>query len=405
MTTDGRVRPCGDFGLLLFWIAASVALIFGSIGKPKPVQGQSRAPIKIRPPQALPVTSFYDTPRPWPEAKAGTLVRSEAITQYELPYELTAFRILYHSRTGTGKDVPVSGAVLIPDGQPPAGGWPVIAWAHDFRGMARQCAPSLMRNLGVGPILSMYANLGFAVVVSDYAGLGTDSGTPVLDMESNAQDVIHSIPAARAALPQVGAKWIAVGAYEGALAAVGVAENDEHDPNYLGSISTSGLADAQSVYSRLAMTSSSHALLALASTIKSLYPEFRVQDMLKEKASPAYNRLPQSCGSDSAAAFTSEMLNPEWEHNRFVKEFFTRNTPGKKRASGPMLVISGEADPNVPGDMTTQAVARMCKQGDQVLFLKYPNLDSSGVMGASASDQISWIKARFAGYAPPGNCH
>jgi len=46
----------------------------------------------------------------------------------------------------------------------------------------------------------------------------------------------------------------------------------------------------------------------------------------------------------------------------------------------------------------------MCKRGDRILFLKYPDLDASGVMGASVADQISWIKARFAGYVAPGNC-
>jgi hypothetical protein len=46
----------------------------------------------------------------------------------------------------------------------------------------------------------------------------------------------------------------------------------------------------------------------------------------------------------------------------------------------------------------------MCKQGSQILFLKYPYLDASGVMGTSVADQISWIKARFAGYVAPGNC-
>jgi hypothetical protein len=38
-------------------------------------------------------------------------------------------------------------------------------------------------------------------------------------------------------------------------------------------------------------------------------------------------------------------------------------------------------------------------------FLQYPNLDASGVMAASAADQISWIKARFAGNNAPNNCH
>jgi hypothetical protein len=87
-----------------------------------------------------------------------------------------------------------------------------------------------------------------------------------------------------------------------------------------------------------------------------------------------------------------------------VKEFFSRNTPGQKPAHGPLLVISGEADPVIPGEMSAKTVARMCKQGDRILFLKYPNLDASGVMGASVADQLSWIKARFAGDVAPGNC-
>jgi hypothetical protein len=98
------------------------------------------------------------------------------------------------------------------------------------------------------------------------------------------------------------------------------------------------------------------------------------------------------------------MLKPGWEKNKFVKEFFSRNTPGQKQAHSPLLVISGEVDPAIPSDMTQKTVARMCKQGSRVLFLKYPDLDASGVMGASVADQISWIKARFAGYASPGNC-
>ena len=98
------------------------------------------------------------------------------------------------------------------------------------------------------------------------------------------------------------------------------------------------------------------------------------------------------------------MLKPGWENNQFAKEFFSRNTPGQKRAHSPLLVISGEADPAIPADMSEKTVARMCKQGSRILFLKYPNVDASGVMGASVAEQISWIKARFAGHAAPGNC-
>jgi hypothetical protein len=284
----------------------------------------------------------------------------------------------------------------------------VIAWAHEFRGAARECAPSLMKNLGAGPFLAMYVNLGYAVVATDYSGLGADSGNPVLDMQSNAFDVIYSVPAARAAVPQIGPKWIALGPFQGGLAAVAVAESDVRDPNYLGSVATSGVADAQQAYEHFAQGSSSSnrmlLVLVFASTVKALYPEFQVSDMLKAKALPAYQRVAQTCGGETEPEFTNAMLKPGWENNRFVKEFFSRNTPGQKRAHSPLLVISGEADVAIPTEMSGKTVAHMCKQGDRILFLKYPDLDASGVMGASVADQISWIKARFAGYVAPSNC-
>jgi len=351
----------------------------------------------------LPLTSFYDTPHPLPLGKPGELIRSESIDQYNLPYELSALRILYHSRTANGEDVAVSAVVLIPDGKPPANGWPVIAWAHDFRGSARTCAPSLMKNLGAGPILAMYANLGYSVIATDYAGLGVDTGKPVLDMQSNALDIMYSIPAARAAAKEIGSKWIAVGPFQGGSAAVAIAEREGHDAGYLGSIDTSGLADAQEAYERFALGSSNRVLLSVAATVKTLFPEFQISDMLKDSALPAYQRVAAACGI-AEPELPSEMLKPGWQDNRFVKEFFARNTPGQKPAHAPLLVISGEIDPAIPSDMTTKTVARMCKQGSRILFLKYRDLDASGAVGASTSDQISWIKARLDGHPAPGNC-
>ncbi|MBA5745491.1 alpha/beta hydrolase, partial [Escherichia coli] len=53
-------------------------------------------------------------------------------------------RILYASTDGVGGHTPiaVSGALFVPRGTPPAGGWPLVAWAHGTFGMADICAPS-----------------------------------------------------------------------------------------------------------------------------------------------------------------------------------------------------------------------------------------------------------------------
>ena len=370
----------------------------------------SQAPAPAKPshaPRTLPLTKFYDTPNPLPVGKPGELIRSEPFDEYDLPYEISAVRILYHSRSPNGEDVAVSGVVLVPSGTPPTGGWPVIAWAHDFIGSARQCAPSLLRNLNKGPLLAMYVAVGYAVVASDYAGLGTSFRSATLDMRSNALDVIYSIPAAHAALPQLGAKWVAAGYSQGGLAAVGVTEagSEFGDPNYLGAIAISGVAEVQEIFERLLQGPSHRMLVFLAQGIKTVFPEFRVEEMLTDKAIPLYQHIRNACEASSGPELAAnEMLKPGWEDNRYVKEFFTRNTPGRKPVHGPLLLISGEVDPEVPSALTATVVARLCKEKDQVLFVRYPGLSARAVIGESVSEQISWIRARFAGLPAPSNC-
>jgi hypothetical protein len=376
------------------------------------VFAQAQAPAPVKTSQilrTLPLTSFYDTPHPLPAGKPGDLIRSEPVEEYELPPEVSAVRILYHSRSAAGEDVATSGVVLIPsEGKPPAGGWPVIAWAHGATGVARPCAPSLMRNVGHGPFLSMYVNLGYAVVATDYTGLGTNFRNAFLDAQSNANDVIGSISAARVAVPQLGARWIVMGEGEGSLAAVAVAEkkNEIRDPAYMGSIAISGLADAKELYAHSTQVPSRSMLAFLAYGIKTVYPQFQVTDMLTEKALAPYHHIEQNCGEAATLAELppAEMLKPGWENNEFVRQYFARNSLGQVQALGSILVISGEADRAVPATLTALVIARMCKQGNRVQWERYPDLDPGRVIGDSVRDQIAWIEGRFAGRPAPANC-
>ncbi len=356
----------------------------------------------------LPITKFYDTTNPLPAGKPGELIRATSVDDYFLSSDFSAFRILYHSRSATGQDVAASGVVLIPAGTPPRGGWPVIAWAHAFTGAGRQCAPSLSRNLNYGPFLSMYLNLGYAVVATDYAGLGTDFRNAVLDVESNATDVIDSIPAARVALPQLGSRWIAMGPALGANAAIGVAELEGRirDPNYLGGVAISDVADLKEAYERLPKEQSLRMLASLAYAIKTVYPGFDVRDMLTEKALPAFHQIGEGCGNvgSDAELSTTETLKQNWNKNKFVEEFFDRNRLGRNPAYGPLLMITDDADFVVPPSMTGPAIARMCKQGDRIQVVKFSGSEPGQVLGGSVRDQMAWIEARFAGRHAPSNC-
>lgn len=373
------------------------------------VVAQSQTLESTHPPSArsqLRLTKLYDTPKPLSAGKAGELIRSEAADEYYLSADFSAFRILYHSRSARGQNVAASGVVLVPAGTPPAGGWPVIAWTHGFTGSARQCAPSLLRNLQYGPFLSMYLNLGYAVVAADYTGLGTDSRSAVLDVQSDASDVIYAISAAHAIVPQLAAKWVAMGPSFGGNVAIGVAEmeGEIHDPNYLGSIAISAVADWNDVYEN-PKGKSSKMIEFLAYSVKTVYPDFNLRDMLAEKALPAYQQIDESCGSvDHGATFAGEMLKENWKKNEFVQTFLSRNMLGQKPAFGPLLVISGDSNPEGLPAMTGRTIAQMCKQGDRVQIDNLSEPQSGMVMGDSVRDQMAWIESRFAGRPAASNC-
>lgn len=380
--------------------------ILCSIGTP-PVFAQTSSTPK-RASQPVHISRFYDTPDPLPPGKPGGLIRSSPANDYFLSADFSAFRILYHSRSATGQDVAVSGVVLVPYGKPPKGGWPVLAWSHAFMGAGRQCAPSLLRNLYYGPFFAMYIGLGYAVVATDYAGLGTTSRNAAMDVPSNAANVIDSIPAARAAVPELGSRWIAMGPYQGASVAIAVAEmeNQSRDPNFLGAVAISGVTDWKDVLDRLSKPESLRTLSFLAYGIKTVHPDFDVRDMLSAKAMQSYDQLNESCGivGNSPNLPVEEILKPNWKADHRVQDFFERNTLGRTSAFGPIYVIADEGDPAVASWMTAQVVTRLCKQSDKVQFDKFRDAEPGRVIGGSARDQMNWIEARFAGRAAPTNC-
>jgi fermentation-respiration switch protein FrsA (DUF1100 family) len=396
-----RIRPFQPFlpamlGALLILLAIDSALAQTGINEAQKVS-------EIR--HNFPLDKFYDVVSPLPVGKTGDLIRSEEFDEYDLPPEVLAVRILYHSRSANGDDVAASGVVLYPDGKAPRSGWPVLAWAHPVNGVARQCAPSLTRNLLHGPYLSMYVNLGYAVVATDYAGLGTAFRNAFSDIQSNANDVIDAIPAARAAVPQLSSQWIAIGLAEGGPTAVAVAEleSDMRDAGYLGSIAISGLDDPQGLYQRSG-SSGYETPLFLAYGIKTVYRDFDVKDILTDKGLSLYPDVEKFC-TDPSKRSPSGILKPNWAGNNFVKQYFSRNRPARQLAQRPILVISSELDPITPIARTTEIIATMCKQGDRIQFERYSESEMSSVFGDSVGDQISWIQARFGNRAPASNCN
>lgn len=358
--------------------------------------------------RTLGLTPFYDTAQPFAPGKLGELIRSESFDDYDLPLSVSAVRILYHSRSATGEDVASSGAVLFPaEKKAPPGGWPIVAWAHGITGVARSCAPSLRRNLGHGSFLSMYVNLGYAVVASDYTGLGTIFRNAFIDAPSNAMDIIASVAAARAAVPQLSSRWLVIGAAEGGLTAIAIAEKerDIRDTSYLGALVLSDLEDPTALVNDPQMRSSSIYFVSLAYGTKTVYPEFQIRDVFTENGLALYRAIEQTCSDLGTIQEipVGDAMKTDWSRNKSVNAYLDRSTPGRTNAYGPILLISSAGAH--PGQAVSEAVNRMCKRGDQIQWEQYREPNPARVIGDSVRDQIGFIEGRLAGRSFTSNCH
>jgi hypothetical protein len=146
-------------------------------------------------------------------------------------------------------------------------------------------------------------------------------------------------------------------------------------------------------------------LVFLAQGIKTIFPAFRIDDMLTKKAVPLYEDVSHACvGEFGSELTTKEIVKPGWQNNSYVRQFFARNTLGQKPIRAPLLIVSGDADPLVPSFVTARVVARWCQAKDRVVFIQFAALNASGIISESVGEQNSWISARFLGRPAPSNC-
>ena len=87
--------------------------------------------------------------------------------------------MLYHSRAVDGRDIAVSGVVVVPTGAAAKGSRPVVTWAHGTTGMGDPCAPSKRADVAATlPFVKQLVDAGYVVAATDYEGLGTPGVHP-----------------------------------------------------------------------------------------------------------------------------------------------------------------------------------------------------------------------------------
>ena len=391
---------------LLTVLSGVAAIAFGTIAHADdyPFPHSLGEAIRMERADALPITHFYDAPK-LSGSKPGDLLRQEPFGGYLLPKGARAVRILYHSLDAAGRDVATSAVILLPAAPAPAGGWPVIAWAHGTTGVARLCAPSLEKDLSYGEegLLPM-VRAGFAVVATDYHGLGTVGPHQYMNKLAQAQDVLYSIPAARAAEPSLGRRWAAVGHSQGGLAVWGVAELEasRHDPDYLGAVSVAGGVNIEGIVRAMSDTSSSAAyyLMYNAYAIHAASPEFRPEQMLVGRGLKEYPAATtRGCYNYAYASFIGHEHETTsvagWTELPAAKRLFHGTEVGRAPIAGPLLVVAGEGDRSVPIAQARAAVDTACRNGIALQFRTYPGLDHDPTMDKSTPDLLTWIRERM----------
>ncbi|MFW1744843.1 alpha/beta fold hydrolase [Acinetobacter guillouiae] len=136
----------------------------------------------------------------------------------------------------TGQETQATALVFTPKTEPPAGGWPIVVWAHGSVGVADECAPSknpivrggLLPDVHTHKMIDSFVQAGYVVVAPDYEGLGEPSEKeihPFLHLKSAAYSITDAVVATKNWLGNKASnKWTVVGVSQGGHAALGAAQ-------------------------------------------------------------------------------------------------------------------------------------------------------------------------------------
>jgi pimeloyl-ACP methyl ester carboxylesterase len=361
-------------------------------------------------------------------AARGTVASSSDQTPFdlsELPAGSTAHTMVYRSISGiTGSPAVVSGAVFTPPGDPPAGGWPVIGYAHGTVGVTPDCGPTAdSRLLGDITSVAIQLKLGYAVAYTDYAGLGQPAGSSqdaatshaYLEPKSAAFNLIDAVRAARAVVPQLSSRWVALGSSQGGETAWAAAEYFAaygQGTDLLGAAALVPTADMVGLVQRAESSTLTNdqmflypnVIEGLASVDKTIDPNDYLHGVLRDdKATLLACRPPASQRKDALAAkfIPSDAKPSSPAAADRLRQRLTSYALPQQPTKIPLLAIYGGSDQTVPPEWTEVAMGRACALGDTILRIRLQDqghkLDPGAPLG-------QWIADRFAGVPAVGNC-
>jgi acetyl esterase/lipase len=360
-------------------------------------------------------TPFYRASPDQIAGAPGTLIRQEAMMPTRSG--ATAYRVLYRSVGLHGEPIAVSGVIIVPPGSLPAGGWPIVAWAHPTTGVTPRCAPSLALFVfqQIQGLREMTEH-GFIVAATDYPGLGTPETHPYLVGDSEARAVIDSVRAARA-LAGASNRFAVWGHSQGGQAALFTGLIAKTYAPELDLVGVAAAAPATELGALLADDINSAGGRNLAAmTLWSWSRVFGapIDQVVDPVAMPVVDLLAGECiesiGDILLRRRTSHPLEqrflsvPNFYDTEPWRGLMAANTPGTLPPGIPLLLAQGGADGLVRPQVTRDYMRRQCAAGSsvQMIFLKDAN---HGVIAHDAAPTaVEWMSSRFAGVPVSSDC-
>jgi alpha-beta hydrolase superfamily lysophospholipase len=347
----------------------------------------------------------------------GALIRSQAMDR--APDGASAFRVLYASTGLHGERIAVSGVVIVPDGAPPPGGRPIVAWAHPTSGIEDRCAPSLAWVFfdsvqGLDDML----HRGFAVAATDYPGLGTAGIHPYLVGDSEARAVIDSVRVARTIAGVGDGKRFAVwGHSQGGQAALFTGlDVGTYAPELelVGIAAAAPATDLPTLLADDANTSGGRNITAMTLWSWSRLYDAPLTNVVAPAATPVIDKLAGECierffdvferiGPTRALAQTF-LLDRNFASKAPWHALLIENSARPTPPSLPVFLAQGSKDGLVLPAVTEHYRDALCANGSAVAW----DVLVGGTHGFAGRDAapaaVAWIADRFAGRAPPNDC-
>jgi pimeloyl-ACP methyl ester carboxylesterase len=337
----------------------------------------------------------------------------------------------------SGNLTKASTLLFVPEGKAPAGGWPVIAWAHGTTTPGNKlCAPSLTDALDGGLTkdgfnsdylfeISTLVNAGYAVVAPDLEGLGEVATVPYpyFNAGSLARSLISGVVAAHKVNASLSNEYVAVGHSDGGHAVLGVEAYAKEAPQfefkgtvaiapytsiaaYVKELNQRAAANPEKTNDFRLLQNFNVALMTTglqvvdpsfkASSVMGPDLEAQLKDFKTRCSVPAIGGLSKAV---TAKGETFDGFMEEWAANPKMAAFLAKNDPAVDpdfHLKKPTFIALGPDDAFVFENTTRALVARLKSDGAPVTYNEYPHTDHFTVIRASQPDIMSFLKQRFA---------